>query len=261
MSLASKLGGQEVAQFGARSFPGVPIVFQPHAKKPGAIGEARIIEAVIGAGIGDELHIGRFARALPRELCAIRQWRHIVQFADENECRDLWTGSGLVGAGWVEGGSRLEFETLRYRESGVEAGRGDRESGIGALRVTDGADACRIDTGEPREVTQGPEGVREAPAEVYSAGLLEAPRGEVIDEKHDITPARESAGHRSSVLREAEAGMQHDERRKRAASVRLAEVTLNLVPALEEVGAASVARRLGLTDQASGVEFHQLLGH
>ena len=176
---------------------------------------------------------------------------------------DLQLGVAQIFARGVEGRRDLEFHIVRDRERGGEAGRGDLERGVGALRVTDGGDPSRVDERESGKVSQGPESVGYAFAEVHGAGFLDAPSGEIVDEQRDIAPAGQRVGDRSSGRREAEAGVQQDDGRKRTMSVRLGQVALNRRAglALGDFGAIASTILLDLMETGRcAVEFHQLLG-
>jgi len=244
-------------------FGGVWIIFQPHPRNSHSIGEPRIIKQMVGSWVDDEFHVGTIARLRLRQSLAIRRRSDIVQFADEDESRDLQLDVRLIFARGVEGRRDFEFHIVRDFECGDEAGRGDLERGVGALRITDSGNPFWVDERKPGKVKQGPESVGYAFAEVFGAGFLDAASGEIIDEERDIAPARKLAGNRTSGRREAEARVQQDDGWKRTTSIGLGQVALNRRAGLAfgDFGAMASKMLLNLMEAGSGaVEFHQFLG-
>ena len=140
------------------------IVFQPHSEEPRAIGEAWVVEQVVGARIDYELHVRPIARLAACQPRAIRRGRHVIQCADENQSRDRQRGIGLVCARGIKRRRGFERQILRKRESGGGGRRGDLKSGIGALRIADSGDPCRIDVRQISQDRREPRRHRTSPA-------------------------------------------------------------------------------------------------
>ena len=188
----------------------------PSTRRPPA--EFRQVEPVAGAGQDDNVDIPRLR---PGEPFAIGRRRHGVLGADENEGGDAQAGARLVRAGRIERRGGLESEARRgsvRRKSCPEAAivsavSAPCEKPTAAIR--DGSTAGSRERNVKRAV-----GVGEPVGKVDGAGLLETAAREIVDKERDIAPARNLAFDCPPVGREAEAGMQEDDRGKGPTSVR-----------------------------------------